>query len=399
MSDPWLHIIGLTETGLSALPALCQEKIANADIIFGGPRHLALAGIDHKEGGKGQAWPIPFSIDPVLEHRGKQVVMLVSGDPFWFGAGSTIIAHLEPQEWVAHTAPSTFSLACAALGWRIEETRTFGLHAAPFERLLPALHHSTRILCLVRDGDAPKKLAHFLTEQNFGQSELTILERLGGPNERIRTCIAEQFDLSDIKAPVAVAINCKGRSQISTVSGKPDSLFANDGQITKRPVRALSLSALAPRNGETLWDLGAGSGSISAEWCLSGSHCKAIAVETRSDRLDNIKENISRFGLAPRMQAHLATLPDGLEDLPVPNAVFIGGGASQKLLEQLWTILPAGCRLVCNSVTLETESLFTHWQAQKGGELLRIELAEAAPLGSMRGWKPARPIIQWSVSL
>jgi precorrin-6Y C5,15-methyltransferase (decarboxylating) len=390
-ADPWLAIIGIGEDGLTGLSQSSRDALAKAEIVFGGPRHLRLAEID----ARGRPWLVPFSVDPVLECRGRKVAVLASGDPFWHGAGGSLAAHLAPGEWIAFPAASTFSLAAARLGWRLEEVACLGLHAAPFETLLPHLAPTRRTICLLRDGNAAGVLAAGLTKQGFGASSLCVMESLGGASERIRTTLAEGFDLTDVAAPVAVAISAAGAAGLPRTSGLPDEAFVHDGQITKRPMRALTLSALAPRPGEILWDIGAGSGSISVEWCLAGG--SAFAIEAQSDRAANIRTNAAAFGVANSLTAVEGTAPEALAKLPVPNAVFVGGGNQQSLFDTLWAMIPAGTRLVANAVTLETEALLLSEQSKHGGELLRIELAHAAPLGSMRGWVPSRPLVQWSV--
>jgi len=386
-------VIGIGEDGLAGLPREATEALRNADIVFGGARHLELAGI----GARGRTWPVPFTLAPVLTERGKRVAVLVSGDPFWFGAGSLIAQALPREEWLAFPAPSTFSLAAARLGWALEDTPCHALHASPFETILLDLTHGARLIALMRDGAAPAALAEWLKTRGFGASRLHVLECLGGNRERIRIATADNFTLADIVAPVAVAIEAQGGPALARTPGLPDSLFAHDGQITKAAARALTLAALGPRQGEILWDLGAGSGSISVEWCLAGGG-SAVAVERRADRAANITENARRFGLVKRIALVEGDAPHCLRELEPPHAVFIGGGANDALLDVLWSRLPAGTRLVANAVTLETESLLMRWSEAKGGSLLRIELAEAAPLGSMRGWQPARPLVQWSVT-
>lgn len=394
MSDPWLTIIGLGENGLEGLGDASRKALAQAEVVFGGPRHLELAGA----GSKGQPWPVPFSIDPVLEMRGRKVAVLASGDPFWHGAGGSLARHLEDGEWVSHPVPSTFALAANHLAWKLEETLCLGLHAAPYARLRPLLGRGTRVICTMRDGAAPAELAEWLTAEGFGASKLTVMEALGGPRQRVRPATADGFELQDIEAPVAVAIEAAGSKGLPQASGLADDLFASDGQITKRPIRALTLSALAPRAGELLWDIGGGSGSVSVEWCLAASGARAISFEPRESRLDNIRANATAFGLNHRMTAVLGKAPQVLEGQPLPDCVFIGGGGSQALLDHLWEILPKGTRLVVNGVTLETETLLMQAHARRGGHLLKAEIAEAAPLGSMRGWQRARPVIQWSVT-
>ncbi|MEE3070783.1 MAG: precorrin-6y C5,15-methyltransferase (decarboxylating) subunit CbiE [Pseudomonadota bacterium] len=394
MSEPWLSIIGLAEDGPGGLSDASRDLIARAEVIFGGPRHLTLLGITDR----GRAWPVPFSIDPVLAERGRNVVVLASGDPFWFGAGTTLAKHLSPEEWTSVPAKSSFTLAANELGWRMEETLCIGLHAAPFDRLRPILGRGVRAICTLRDGAAVEQITDWLTDNGFGPSTCHVLERLGGTRKRVRTITAETFDLVEVDAPVVIAIDCAGDKGLPRASGLRDDLFASDGQITKRPVRALTLSALAPRVNEVLWDIGGGSGSISVEWCLAANGCTAIALEPREDRCANIRQNAARFGLDHRLTCIQGTAPEGLMNLPTPDAVFIGGGNSPALMQHLWDTLPLGTRIVANAVTLETESLLLNWHGMHGGDLLRAELAESAPLGRMRGCDRARPILQWSVT-
>lgn len=325
------------------------------------------------------------------------MVVLASGDPFWFGAGGSLSAHLSPGEWVSFPAPSTFALAASRLGWRLEEVICLGLHAAPIERLVPVLGRGVRAICLLRDGAAVTALAEWLVARDFGPSSLTVLESLGSPSERIRHGVAEGFCITDAAHPVAVAIAADGAAGLSRASGLPDDLFASDGVMTKRQVRALTLSALAPRPGEVLWDLGAGSGSVAVEWCLAASGATAHAVESRADRAVNVRTNAAAFGIAHRLTLVEADWSGALADLPRPDAVFIGGGTNSAGIETVWATIPQGARLVVNAVTIETEALLARCYAEKGGSLVRIELVTAAPLGRLRGWEPARPVVQWSV--
>lgn len=393
MGDPWLTIIGINEDSAENLPPASRAAIDAAETVFGAPRHLALAGVAER----GQPWPVPFSTAPVLAHRGQQVVVLASGDPFWHGAGGSLVRDLQRGEWHAYPAPSTFTLAAGALGWRMEEITCHGLHAAPLARLRGVLAPHARMICLMRDGNAPSELAAWLSCAGAGKAALTVMERLGGPNARIREAVAEDFDLRDISAPVAVAVQLPAAVGLSRASGLPDDSFAHDGQITKRPIRALTLSTLGPRRGELLWDIGAGSGSISVEWCLAGG--RAIAFEQHASRVANISRNIEDFGLSHLMKVIEGNSADSVGAQPLPDAVFIGGGANSTLLEKLFGLLPPKTRLVVNGVTLETETLLVQAHAERGGSLMRFEISEATPLGPMRGWATARPIVQWSVVL
>ena len=390
---PWLTLIGLGENGLEGLTDASRSALAAAEIIIGGPRHLDLV----DAGARGQPWPVPFSTAPVLAARGRACVVLASGDPFWHGAGGSLLRDLDPGDWVSHPAPSCFSLAASTLGWRLEDTLCLGLHAAPFARLRPLLGRGSQVICTLRDGAAAAELATYLTSIGQGDSGLTVLERLGGPHARHRETTAASYALTDVEAPVMAAFVAAGPG-LSQAAGRADACFAHDGQITKRPIRALTLSALAPRVGEHLWDIGGGSGSVSVEWCLAARGATATTFEARADRLVNIRRNAADFGLAHRMTAIEGRAPQVLADQPRPDCVFIGGGGSQALLDHLWQTLPAGTRIVANGVTLETETLLMQAHASHGGQLLRAEIAEAGPLGSLRGWTRARPVIQWSVT-
>jgi precorrin-6Y C5,15-methyltransferase (decarboxylating) len=268
-----------------------------------------------------------------------------------------------------------------------------GLHAAPFARLRGVLANGGRVIATLRDGAAVCELAEWLVGAGFGASRLTVCEAIGGPRERVRDSLAEGFALMDVAAPVVVAIHAVGVG-LSRSGGLPDELFVSDGQITKRTIRALTLSTLAPRRGEVLWDLGAGSGSISVEWCLAGGF--AHAVEMREERVENIHANALWFGVDHRLSVHHGAWDKMIAGLPVPDAVFVGGGADARLMERLFVVLPKGVRIVINAVTLESEALVYSLQAAHGGDLFRFDVAQDAPLGRMRCWTMARPVVQWS---
>lgn len=399
MADtPWLTILGLGEDGANGLSASANTALAQADLVTGATRHLALLPSPR---GTIEPWPVPFDdgIARLLAHRGKRVVMLVSGDPFWFGAGTSVTRHLAPGEWVAQPALSTFSLAAARLGWPIEDTACLGLHAAPFSRLRQHIAPDRRAIVLVRNGTAVAALAQYLRDLGFGRSRLYILEALGGPRERIRDIPASDLDYDDIVHPVAVGIIFTGDGAVlSQASGLSDAWFEHDGQLTKRPIRALTLSALAPKPGETLWDIGAGSGSIGIEWLLAHPAMHATAFEADPLRATRAESNAAALGV-DRLCVVQGSAPEVLEGYAPPDAVFIGGGSSEELLNAVWASLPTGTRLVANAVTLESEALLARWHGMKGGTLLRIELSDAAPLGTRRGWRASYPVVQWSVTL
>ncbi|APX92643.1 cobalamin biosynthesis bifunctional protein CbiET [Halomonas sp. 1513] len=398
---PWLTLLGWGESGTAGLTAASQQALDAAEVVFGARRHLRLL---PPLAAEVREWPVPFAdgIPPLLGERGRRVVMLVSGDPFWFGAGSSLARQLDDREWRAIPTPSTFSLAASRLGWPLQDCTCLGLHAKPLTRIRPYLHRGRRLLVLVRDGDAVIELAGWLERFGFDASRLHLLEALGGDRERVRSVQAGDAMPGDIAHPVAVGLEVAGDGPaLPLTPGLPDALFEHDGQITKQTVRAMTLAALAPRAGERLWDIGTGSGSVAIEWLLAHPDNQAVAFERDAERAARARRNADNLGV-DWLEVVEGSAPDTLDDQALseqpPDAVFIGGGLSQPLLEALWQRLPAGARLVANAVTLESEALLAQWQQQAGGELLRLELSTAAPIGTRRGWKASYPIVQWRVT-
>ncbi len=393
---PWLSIVGIGEDGLEGLSPAARARIAQAQMVFGGARHLALA----VEAVKGEAhpWPSPFAegVAQVLAARGKNVCVLASGDPFLHGVGATLARHVPAGEMHVIPAPSAFSLAAARLGWALGEVAQVSLHGREIGRIRPFLHPGCRILALTSDETGPAALAALLTGLGFGASRLTVLEALGGPRERIRGVRARDFALPDIDPLNVLAIEVEGTGAVLTrASGLDDALFEHDGQITKREIRAMTLSALAPRKGELLWDVGGGSGSIAIEWLLADPSLAAIAIESHPERATRIWRNATALGV-PHLRIIEGTAPGALAGLPAPDAIFLGGGASADgVVAAAEAALKPGGRLVANGVTLETEAVLLALHARLGGDLLRIVLSRAEPIKGMTGWRPAMPITQW----
>ena len=396
MANPWLSIIGIHPSGLQSLSADAVQDLNEASLVFGSPRHLALAQV----GERGREWPVPFSVEPLLKLRGQQkIAMLVSGDPFHFGAGASIAKNLQPGEWRNHPQPSTFSWISGELGWSQEHIHCLGLHARSLATLTPLLVQGQRFICLLRDAAAAQSLAVWLTEQAWGESPMWLVSNAGSDEQVIRagkaSDLARSLLVQPVSAPVAAAFEAHGGQGLSQAPGRPCDAFAHDGQITKSPVRAMTLAALAPRKGECLWDLGAGSGSVAIEWCLAGG--TAVCVEQHAARVANIAHNAARYAAALEVvhSDSLAILA-GLK--PEPQAVFVGGGFTQALFNALRARLTSPWRLVVNAVALETQALLLELHRSHGGQLLQLQWSEAKPLGSMHSWEAARPLVQWSWS-
>jgi precorrin-6B C5,15-methyltransferase / cobalt-precorrin-6B C5,C15-methyltransferase len=395
---PWLAIIGLGEDGRDGLTRAAAEALDGARFVVGGARHLALVQPLQAET---LAWPSPLSAayPSILARRGEPVAVLASGDPFHYGVGAELARLVAPDEFVSFPQPSSFSLAAARLGWPLAECSLVSLHGRRLERVIPLLQPRARLLALAWDGTTPERLAALLKSRGFGTSRITVLEAMGGPRERVRHDTAERFALQDIDPLNLVAVEVVGGSaaQVITLApGRDDELFEHDGQITKAEVRAMTLAALRPRAGERLWDIGAGSGSVSIEWCLAHPANRAVAIEARPERADRIRRNALSFG-ATEIEVVEGRAPVALAVLDPPDAVFVGGGASAPgLLDSLAERLPTGGRLVVNAVTLETEAVLAEAYRRHGGALTRIALSRLEPVGRLHGWRAAMPVTQWA---
>ncbi len=391
--------MGIGEDGVGGLGAGARDLITGAEFVFGGARHLALAAPLIR--GEPKPWPSPFSLasGEVVNLRGLQVCVLASGDPFFYGVGATLAAHVPPEETWVVPAPSAFSLAAGRLGWVIPETVLVSVHGRTVDRIRPHLHTNARILALTSGADGPAALARLLTEIGFGGSRLTVLEALGGQSERTRTARARDFGISDIAALNIMAIEVAAEPHARVLAYTPgldDALFEHDGQITKREIRAGTLSSLAPTRGQLLWDVGAGSGSIAIEWMLADASLSAIALEANAGRAARIERNAVAFGV-PELDVIQGSAPEALAGLPTPDTIFVGGGGGKAgVLDVCIDALRPGGRLVANAVTLETESELIARHAALGGDLARIAVSRADPVGNKTGWRSAMPVTQWT---
>ena len=396
----WLSIIGIGEDGIEGLSPSARRLIADAKLVVGGARHLDLA--QSLITGERLAWPSPLhpAFDQIAARCGEPVVVLASGDPFNYGVGKQLAQRFLPDEMVCLPQPSAFSLAAARMGWPLQDTTQISLHGRALEGVIRHLAPGTRILALCWDGATPAKLAALLTSRGMGGSRLTVLEAMGGPNERVRAATADAFDLQQIDALTTIAIDVVATPDALTISLSPglaDDLFEHDGQLTKREIRAVTLSALAPRPGELLWDVGLGAGSVAIEWLLRHGSLRAIGIEARQDRAGRAARNAMALG-APDLKIVIGAAPAAFAGLDPPDAVFIGGGISDgNVFEQAWARLKPGGRLVANAVSLEGEARLAALFGTHGGELIRLAVSHAKPVGAMHGFKPAMPVTQWRV--
>jgi precorrin-6Y C5,15-methyltransferase (decarboxylating) len=391
--SPWLTVVGIGEDGFKGLGRNARHALLRASRIVGGQRQLDLLPLCIR--GERQLWPSPFSLEPVLARRGEAVCVLASGDPMFYGVGASLARQLPADELLILPAPSSVSLAAARLGWPLQDVVTLSVVARPLAALNAHLATGIRLLVLSNDDQSPAAIAAQLAERGFGASRLSVFEHLGGPDERRVDGIAQDWQGEPIAALNLVAIDCVADAnspRLSRLAGLPDSAFKHDGQLTKRDVRAMTLARLAPMPGELLWDVGAGSGSIGIEWMRAHPSCRALAIEADEGRQLLIEHNRDALGV-PGLQLIRGTAPHALAGLEAPDAIFIGGGVTRDgVLDTCWQQLRPGGRLVANAVTLQSEMTLMAWREQHGGELTRIHVAQAQPLGGFDTWRQALPI-------
>lgn len=394
---PWLNIIGIGDNGLDSLFPAARAALNAADVVIASDRlHALVPGLTAER----VTWPSPFDalLDTLHALRGRRVAVLATGDPLWYSVGARIGRDIDTAEIVYHPQLSAFQLACARLGWSLADVETLTAHGRPPEQILPFIAPGAQLLVLTAGSESPRQIARLLTDRGYGPSVMTVLAHLDGADESLVTGLASGW-ARDVPAFHVLAIECvadNGAQVISRTPGLPDDMFNHDGQITKREVRAVTLSKLMPQRAGLLWDVGAGCGSIGIEWMRAATDARAIGIDPSEDRRDMAMENAMSLGV-PKFDMVLGRAPAAFDGLPSPDAVFIGGGLSVAAAEAALDALKPLGRLVANAVTLESEAVLMSLYARFGGELTRISVARARPVGRLTGWGPMMPVTQWSL--
>jgi precorrin-6Y C5,15-methyltransferase (decarboxylating) len=390
----WLDIIGVGEGGIESLAAALRQRVTTAGTVLG-PERL-VTGL--RNGVKWKA-PLDAMLDQLNHYRGTATVILASGDPMWFGIGATLVGKLPAGEYALHPGVSAFQLAALRLHWPLQHVATLSIHGRPPELLHPHITPGNRILALTTDASTAPHVAKLLAERGYGRSVMTILESLGGTIEKISTATADGFAL-DIGDFYVLAIDCVADpgALLLGLTGLPDEAFVNDGQLTKREVRAATVAKLAPYPGGLLWDVGAGCGSIAIEWMRASRDAKAVAFESEGERLQMIAVNADKLGV-PGLRIENGEAPASFAGMPKPDAIFLGGNVGDEpLFHACWEALRSGGRLVANAVTIDGEQALYARQARLGGELTRIDIASLDSVGEHRVMRPRMAVTQWSVS-
>ena len=393
----WLHIVGIGEDGLEGLAPATRAVVQSAEVIVGGERHHQLSG---DVSGERVKWPSPFDalIEKLRALRGRTVVVLATGDPLWFSIGARIGRAIEPVEITYYPQLSAFQLAAARMGWSMADVETLTVHGRPVEQMIAFIQPEQRLLILTTGDQTPGEIANFLTARGFGQSKLTVLAAMGGDNEQIFNGHAETWD-HEVPSFNTLAVECIATPDallLPRVPGLPDDFFEHDGTMTKREVRALTIAKLMPMRGALLWDIGAGCGSVAVEWMRAARDAQAIGIEPRVDRRLMASKNALSLG-TPQLQLVDGLAPLALIELPPPDAVFVGGGLTNEVFDAAWAALKPLGRFVANAVTLESEKILMELLEKHGGELSRLAVSRAEPVGQYHGWRSFMSVTQWSI--
>ncbi|HZV73752.1 MAG TPA: precorrin-6y C5,15-methyltransferase (decarboxylating) subunit CbiE [Conexibacter sp.] len=398
---PLIAVVGIGADGWPGLGEQARAAVLAADEVIGSWRQLALLPAEVAAAKIALPSPLESLLDELSVRVDRSTCVLASGDPMLHGIGATLARRLGAERLRVHPHPSAFALACARLGWPAADVALASAVARPPEVVARLLQPGRRLVAYATGEDGAAQVARVLRERAFGPSRFVVLEQLGGAGERIHDSTADAWGEGRADPLHAIAIECRavpGTPLLPCTPGLPDEAFASDGQLTKRHVRALALAALAPSPGQLLWDVGAGSGSISIEWLRAEPSARAIAVEARAERAERAVANALHLGV-PQLEVRTGSAPAALDGLPQPNAIFVGGGLTEpRLLERCWDALAPGGRIVANAVTLEGEQLLQAARGAHRGTLTRIEIAHAEPLGSFTAWRAQLPIVQWAAT-
>ncbi|MBX7145930.1 MAG: precorrin-6y C5,15-methyltransferase (decarboxylating) subunit CbiE [Alphaproteobacteria bacterium] len=397
--NPWLTIIGLNQKGIGTLSADAQHALHHAEIVVAAQKYH-----DYFPELKTERWiwrrPLKRTLDALEKVRGKKVVVLATGDPMWFGVGVSLSKRFLPHEMSIIPGISAFSLVCARLGWSISTTVCITMHGRPINQLVNFLAPHQRLILLSHDQTTPSKIANLLTERGYGSSKMIVFSDMNSLSEKYIEGLAKNNNFLDCSDFNTIAIECSEgevNSLMPLTIGLPDDVFHHDGQLTKYKIRTLTLSALMPMPNQTLWDIGAGCGSISIEWARYHSTMKSYAIEKNEKRCQFIKENSDSFGLS-NIDILSGTAPEILNNLEKPDAIFIGGGLLEKnMIDICWQALKKSGRLVINTVTIESEQEILKIYKNLGGKLSKISIEQPDLLGELTVWRKSMPVTQLTV--
>lgn len=398
---PPVQVIGMG-IGAGGFSDVAQTALEQADVIIGAAHHLAaLPELTAEK----RPYPSPMSglWDLLRANANRRIALLASGDPLFYGISQTLLRNLPPTHLVFHPNVSSIQTAFAQLGKPWNQAQMVSLHGRPLASLRAVLQ-SNRLYAVLTDRDSsPLAIALILVEAGFGESDLWVAENLGTPDERCQHFRA--IDLASTNAEFSslnvVILETHGIGGVlPEFPGIPDERFSTGaepgkGLLSKREVRLMILSLLAPRAGEVGWDVGAGCGGVAVEWARWNPLGSVYAVECHPERLEHLGINRDRFGVVSNLYMVPGHAPDALADLPDPNAVFIGGssGSLREMLNAVWARLRSGGRLVASAVTEDSRVELHTFVGDRAAEWTELSIARSERLAGQRVMRPYLPVL------
>ena len=404
MTEP-IVVVGIGADGPAGLSAEARDHVVRARLLAGGQRHLAFF---PDEPGR-ERLTIDADLERVVRVIGEQpadrkIVVLASGDPLCFGIGRRLRDAFGKDRLVFLPTVGSIALAFARLKEPWDDATLVSLHGRPADALFDAIRRgATKIAVLTDATNDPAAIGRMLCEANLDDCfDLHVCECLGSPTERVSTWRPEAIgDQRFDPLNVVVLMRRPGtRMPALPVIGLPVEAIRHrgngQGMITKPEVRLIVLAQLALGPEDVLWDIGAGSGSVSLEAARLAPRLRVFAVERDAGMFDRIlSDNIRDFRLR-NLTPVAGEAPEILRELPDPDAIFVGGsgGRLEEILDAVLTRLRPGGRLVVNCVTMQT--LTTTWRIFESRglrpEVTSVQIARSRPLGTLDSLEPDRPI-------
>lgn len=405
------HIIGLGVAQSAQLSEPALKALNQADSVLGSHRQIAVIEnllMDQEIHHFPKFSELPNWVSSQQEMGNKEIVILASGDPLYFGIGRWFSQQYDQQQLRFYPAVSSIQAACHEIGLSLQDVDIISLHGRPLHSLRRHIKQNQSLVMLTDQNSVPLFLVEECHRLGFYEGMIHVCEQLGYAEQRIRTFSLGDKNIASLEFdPLHVSIisTKKCRHFIPEFPGIPDSQFITDGEngkgmLTKREVRLAILSMLQPARQDVIWDVGAGCGSVAVELSLWQKHHKVLAIEHHPERLACLNANKEKFGVTQNLTIIPGRAPSVLTELEKPNKIFIGGsdGELAELLDGCWLNLPVHGVLVASAVTEDTKQILMSFVNQRRKmidadfESTQIMVSRAGELAGQLVYRPNLPV-------